>query len=270
METSELKAKAIPVNNLPPGAEKDDLWGWGNSNSAEFYKIGVENDAFRNDVSGSIFRHEPSSSVSFEEARSALNQVRVLAEREPQTWVHRAANSIGTLDGKISKPIGIGSPDGIVGGKCEQNCDKPSELAKTAMAAEGLSSLASKLGAIWSAVKLGVSIGLMAIVSAGGKRTATGVVKPSVANAKLGNLVDDLYKGARTQNPIGTGSTADAIRHEMATGQAVGGKFHTQKGQEYARALEKWLKKNQGTSSAEDRTAAQSILEDLRNALSGK
>jgi RHS repeat-associated protein len=104
---------------------------------------------------------------------------------------------------------------------------------------------------------------------AGGGGTARGVSKPTVTNPKLGNLVNDLYKGARTKNPIGTGSTADAIRHEAATGQAVGGKFHTQKGQEYAKALENWLGKNPGASPA-DRWAAQSILDDLLKALGSK
>jgi len=97
---------------------------------------------------------------------------------------------------------------------------------------------------------------------------ARGITRPTVADPKLKNLVNDLYKGASTKSPIGTGSTADAIRHELATGQAVGGRFHAQKGQEYARALEKWLSKNPG-ASAGDRAAAQSILNDLRSALGG-
>jgi RHS repeat-associated protein len=96
-----------------------------------------------------------------------------------------------------------------------------------------------------------------------------GVARPAVTDSKLGNLVKDLYKGASTTDPIGTGSTADAIRHEMATGQAVGGRFHTQKGTEYSRALENWLSRNPNASAA-DRSAAQSLLDDLRNALGGQ
>ena len=80
--------------------------------------------------------------------------------------------------------------------------------------------------------------------------------------------MDDLYKGAKTENPIGTGSTADAIRCETATGIKVGGKFHTQKGQEYARGLENWLKNNPNAHPS-DRAAAQAVLNDLRAALSG-
>jgi len=91
------------------------------------------------------------------------------------------------------------------------------------------------------------------------------VEKPDVVNPKLKNLVDDLYKGKNTKEPIGTGSTADAIRREKQTGKPVGGKFHEQKGQEYSKALEKWLQKNQNASQS-DRKAAQSILDDLNDA----
>lgn len=96
-----------------------------------------------------------------------------------------------------------------------------------------------------------------------------GVPQPEVDDPKLQNLVKDLYKGAKTANPIGSGSTADAIRHEMATGEKVGGRFHAQKGREYARALEKWLEKNP-SASPKDRAAAQSVLDDTRSALEGK
>jgi hypothetical protein len=100
-------------------------------------------------------------------------------------------------------------------------------------------------------------------------RGTGGVAKPTVADPKLNNLVKDLYKGANAKNPIGTGSTADAIRRERATGQPVGGKFHTQKGQEYARALQKWLDNNPAASES-DRAAARAMMNDLRNALDGK
>ena len=101
------------------------------------------------------------------------------------------------------------------------------------------------------------------------EKVCGGVPEPQVVDDKLKNLVRDLYKGARTKEPIGTGSTADAIRSEAETGEPVGGKFHTQKGGEYARALENWLARNSG-AAAGDRAAAESILSDLRNALAGK
>jgi hypothetical protein len=48
-------------------------------------------------------------------------------------------------------------------------------------------------------------------------------------------------QGRKQGTRIGAGSTTDAIRHEMATGRQVGGRFHTQKVEEYVRALQKWL-----------------------------
>lgn len=95
-----------------------------------------------------------------------------------------------------------------------------------------------------------------------------GVAKPSVTDPKLNNLVEDLYKGTRTPNQIGSGSTADAIRNELMTGQPTYGRFHSQKGREYARALQKWLQKNPNASAA-DRVAAQRMLNDLNSALGG-
>ncbi|MBU1358851.1 MAG: hypothetical protein KKC79_15370 [Gammaproteobacteria bacterium] len=89
---------------------------------------------------------------------------------------------------------------------------------------------------------------------------------PTVADRKLGNIVGDLYKGAKMPNPIGTGSTADAIRNELSTGLATGGRFHSQKGAEYIRALDNWLAKNPDASHY-DRMTAESLRNDLSNAL---
>jgi RHS repeat-associated protein len=89
---------------------------------------------------------------------------------------------------------------------------------------------------------------------------------PRVADSKLGNIISDLYKGAKSPNRIGTGSTADAIRNEVATGVATGGRFHAQKGMEYIRALEKWQVKNPDASFY-DRIVAESLKNDLRSAL---
>lgn len=93
-----------------------------------------------------------------------------------------------------------------------------------------------------------------------------GAAIPKVSNLKLSNIVSDLYKGARGSTPIGTGSTADAIRNEIGTGLATGGRFHTQKGTEYIRALENWQAKNPNASHY-DRMVAESLKNDLRNAI---
>ena len=99
-----------------------------------------------------------------------------------------------------------------------------------------------------------------------GSRSLT---KPSASNAKLQNIVDDLYKGTKTPKPIGTGSTADAVRNELLTGKPTYGRWHSQKATEYSNALRNWLRKNP-TAPHHDRLVAQSLLDDLRAALGGK
>jgi hypothetical protein len=65
------------------------------------------------------------------------------------------------------------------------------------------------------------------------------------------------------------GSTADAIRFEQLTGEAVGGKLHTHKGIEYLRALGEWITKSAADASHDDRLVAHSVREDPAAALAG-
>lgn len=103
----------------------------------------------------------------------------------------------------------------------------------------------------------------------GGRGAARGVLAtPKVASTKLQNIINDLYKGTTNPGRVGTGTTADAVRHELATGQAVGGRFHSQKAADYARGLENWLRGNPN-APYQDRLVAQSVLDDLRSALGG-
>ena len=60
----------------------------------------------------------------------------------------------------------------------------------------------------------------------------------------------------------------DAIRHELATGEKVGGVLHSQKGADYARGLQTWLRANPNAAYG-DRVAAQSILNELRSVMGG-
>jgi len=77
--------------------------------------------------------------------------------------------------------------------------------------------------------------------------------------------VNDLYRGTANPSRAGNGTTADAIRSEIETGQATGGRFHLQKGLDYERALENFLSRNPD-ASYQDRVVAQSQLDELRNA----
>jgi len=90
--------------------------------------------------------------------------------------------------------------------------------------------------------------------------------KPNVTDPKLRNLVDNLYKGTSNPNRTGTGTTADAVRAELATGQSTAGKLHIQKAEETVRGLQNWLQKHPNASYS-DRLVAQSLLNDLLHAL---
>ena len=87
--------------------------------------------------------------------------------------------------------------------------------------------------------------------------------KPHVIDPKLRGIVDYNYKPHAT---IGNGSTAAAIRHELATGEKVFNRLHSKKGKETINALEKWLK-NHPTAAPGDKATAENIIKDLRNAL---
>ncbi|WP_247653146.1 VENN motif pre-toxin domain-containing protein [Pantoea sp. Cy-640] len=90
--------------------------------------------------------------------------------------------------------------------------------------------------------------------------------KPNVKDDTLKNLIDDLY---RPNAKVGSGSTADAVRYELRTGEQVGGRGHIEKAETYSRALTKWLENNPN-ASPNDRAAAENVLKDMQNALSGK
>jgi RHS repeat-associated protein len=95
-------------------------------------------------------------------------------------------------------------------------------------------------------------------------------VVPKAMNSKLANIIDDLFKGLKGPSvPIGQGTTADALRYELATGLSVFGKSHAGKAQQYANALTNWLRANPNAARA-DRALAEALLRDLRNALSGR
>ena len=58
--------------------------------------------------------------------------------------------------------------------------------------------------------------------------------KPHVEDKKLANITNALY---RENAKIGNGSTGAAVRFENKTGQAVEGRLHTQKAQNYIEGL---------------------------------
>jgi len=97
-----------------------------------------------------------------------------------------------------------------------------------------------------------------------GKETRDTLLK-CVFNQKLKNAINQIYRpGAK----IGDGGLADAIRHEIQTGELVGGKSHLIKGEERIKNLENILKSQDLNST--DKAIAQNLLNDLKNAMKGK
>lgn len=86
----------------------------------------------------------------------------------------------------------------------------------------------------------------------------------SVSNQKLKNAVNQIYRPGAT---VGDGGLADAIKHELKTGELVGGKSHITKGKERIRNLENII--NKQNLNTKDLEIAKQLLHDLKNALGG-
>lgn len=84
-----------------------------------------------------------------------------------------------------------------------------------------------------------------------------------MVDPELYKIVEYAYKPYAR---IGSGSTAAAIRHELATGEKVCEKLHSKKGGDLIIGLERWLKTHP-TARSGDRAAAENIIKDLLNAL---
>ena len=89
--------------------------------------------------------------------------------------------------------------------------------------------------------------------------------KPVIIDASLAREVNELFREGAT---IGNGSTAAAVRFELATGQRVGDKLHSIKAEQSINFLGKWLNQNSNAAAA-DRAAAEQLIRDMSNALRG-
>lgn len=90
--------------------------------------------------------------------------------------------------------------------------------------------------------------------------------KPHVKDPELKDIMDYAY---RKNAKIGSGSTADGIRHELATGEKIKGCNHFQKGQDILNSLSSWLKKNRNNPNVRpsDFDAAENVFLDTADAL---
>jgi hypothetical protein len=78
----------------------------------------------------------------------------------------------------------------------------------------------------------------------------------------MGRRIHEIYTGTYKARRVGDGTTMDAIRSELATGQQVGGRWHLEKGFNAARGLDNWLAASVGAVER-DRQIAASLLDEL-------
>lgn len=90
--------------------------------------------------------------------------------------------------------------------------------------------------------------------------------RPDAEDPKLTNYVNQLFKGVESPKRFGDGTTMDAIRHELRTGETVHNRRHLIKGEETLRGLERWLRQNPDASQS-DRRVAQQLADEIREAL---
>ena len=93
-------------------------------------------------------------------------------------------------------------------------------------------------------------------------------VKPLAENQKLNNIIGNLYKGQSNPNMIGNGTTMDAVRNELLTGNPTGGTFHSIKAMESMNGLNNLI--NSGILSLSDQSIANALIDDLAKALAGQ
>lgn len=200
--------------------------------------------------------------------------------REIQTYLDNAS-TLALLDGDATAMLGSIILNGIWEAADDVHVTGATidhELGFVDSPPNHLSSRAVMPGEFKTAVEDVVLLAGAAVVSrliASASRGA-GIIKPTidaasipeVTHPRLANIVRNLYKGASNPNRIGTGSTADAIRNELATGLPTGGKFHTIKGREAISSLKNWLRRNP-SASGHDRAVAERLLLDLQDAFNG-
>jgi RHS repeat-associated protein len=87
---------------------------------------------------------------------------------------------------------------------------------------------------------------------------------PSAANPRLQRAIDALFQSTDKM----PGGTAGAIRHELSTGELVGGSSHLMKGEERIRSLQRIMREEK--LNPKDRGTAQRLMHDLQSAMKGK
>ncbi len=138
---------------------------------------------------------------------------------------------------------------------------KVTEVGLNALKAEG-EDLGLNIGSELVLDAAGIAVKKVVGAVRGGKASVREQLLDSVSNDKLKNCINEMYRPGAT---TGDGGLADAIRHELTTGELVGGKSHITKGLERVRNLENIIAK-QNLDSA-DLKIATDLLNDLKSAL---
>lgn len=98
--------------------------------------------------------------------------------------------------------------------------------------------------------------------------TAGRVLMEGVNNADVLKIIKDNYKAGSTVGK--NGSTADAVIHELLTGEKVGGKLHSIKAQEQINRINNTFKKFGSELSSQETKVLNQISNDLKSALKKK
>jgi hypothetical protein len=85
---------------------------------------------------------------------------------------------------------------------------------------------------------------------------------PKVSDARVQNIINNLYSGTSNPRRLGYGTTAEALAHEFATGEQVGGKWHLLKGIESYNGFRNFLEQNPG-APWHDKVVIETLMREL-------
>jgi RHS repeat-associated protein len=168
------------------------------------------------------------------------------------TWIQEdpigVAGGVNLYQYSASNPASFADPFGL--------CEPWPECASGALASPGFfDPIAGLAGGLVGGARALFARAIGRAVS------AQAVPMPTATNPALQRTIAALF---RPGDKI-AGGTAGAIRHEAATGVAVGGRFHLGKGIDRIRNLENILDRE--SLSPEDAATARELLADLRDAV---
>jgi hypothetical protein len=84
-----------------------------------------------------------------------------------------------------------------------------------------------------------------------------------VRHWRLRNIVDQLWKGSTNPDRVGDGTTMDAARWEIRSGQLTHGHDHIAKSRDMLNGLDKWLRANEKTATPADVRWARRLQAEL-------